>query len=84
MRVWCKKSVAYATEILQIFKKIKQIGNKLPENLAQITRIARKVFQLTIDNWQMWWARIGNCVAGFHRLQYKYSCKSVLYITEIN
>ena len=31
-------------------KKIKQIGNKLPKNLAQITRIARKVFQLTIDN----------------------------------
>ena len=46
-----KKSVAYATEILQIFKNFKQIGNKLPENLAQITRIARIVFHLTIDNW---------------------------------
>ena len=46
-----KKSVACATEILQIFKKIKQIGNKLPKNLAQITRIARIVFHLTIDNW---------------------------------
>jgi len=41
----CKKSVAYATEILQIFKKIKQIGSKLPESLARI------VFQLTIGNW---------------------------------
>ena len=48
-----KKSVACATEILQIFKKIKQIGNKLPKNLAQITRIARIVFYLTIDNWQL-------------------------------
>ena len=26
-----KKNVAYATEIVQIFKKIKQMGNKLPE-----------------------------------------------------
>nr|DAG01895.1 MAG TPA: hypothetical protein [Siphoviridae sp. ctYaH2] len=24
------------------------------------------------------WIRIGNCVAGFHRLQYKHKCKSVL------
>jgi len=37
----------------------------LPESLAQITRIALIVFQLTIDNWQMWCAQIGNCVAGF-------------------
>ena len=43
-----KGSVAYATEILQILKKIKQIGNKLPKCLAQIKRI---VFQLIIDNW---------------------------------
>jgi len=52
----------------------------LPESLVQITRIAR-IAQLTIDNWQMWWVRIGNCVAGFHKLQCKYSCISVLYIS---
>jgi len=44
------------------------MGSKLPKSLAQISRITQIVFQLKIDNWQMWWARIDNCVAGFHRI----------------
>ena len=60
MRVWCKESVAYATEILQIFEKIKQIGNKLPLGIYSAMP-ARKLQtdytdctdSLSFDNWQL-------------------------------
>ena len=55
MRVWCKESVAYATEILQIFEKIKQIGNKLPLKTYSAMPARRLHTDYTdsfsIDNW---------------------------------
>ena len=59
MRVWCKKSVAYATEILQIFEK----------NQTNRQQVA-------------WKSRIDYTDSPIDKC--KRSCKSVLYITEIN
>lgn len=73
-----KKSVACATEILQIFKKNQT--NRLQIVWKSRTDYTDCTDSLSFDNWQMWWTRIGNCVAGFHRLQCKHKCESVLYI----
>jgi len=61
------------------------MGNKLPLDTYSAMP-ARRLHtdytdctdSLSIDNWQMWCARIGNCVAGFHRLQCKHRCELVL------
>ena len=48
MRVWCKKSVAYATEILQIFEK----NQTNRQQVAWKSRIDYTE-SLSIDNWQL-------------------------------